>query len=502
MEVESPGAQLATHPSSGRALPSEQYVERVMPPVLGTLDMTAIFLGAIFYLSNSATAATAGAVSFLYWLVCGVAFFLPCVLSTAQLGLLFPYEGALYNWTYRTLGTFWGFFAAFCAWLPGILALVSGFGTAITYLQGLHDGWLAAPWQQGMVIVFLILLGTVLTVQPLRVLQSVLNVTVGLLLLAVILITVAAFVWLATGHSPAAPFGHLDDWRPGPANFVLFGFLVQSYLGTEVPLAMAGEIRPVQRRRVILLHLRWGTLLVFASYLLTTFAALVVRGPEGASDPIVFISVVDQALGRAAGNVTAVCLLCFFMVAPLIYNYTFARLLLVAAIDGHLPMSLARVNRARAPANAIYFQSVVALAFTALSYFALPYLFPLGQPADLSTIIFTVSLAALTLVWLISIPFLFIDVLVAARRQPAIFHEHRLLPLPLFWLLALFGTLSCLLAIVDTLLNSWIPDLLTPTAWWLAVGGTTLACLVLGLVGSMVARGEASWERWRGQAGL
>ncbi|WP_069804166.1 APC family permease [Thermogemmatispora onikobensis] len=502
MEEESPAAQLATHPPSGRALPSEHYVERVMPPVLGTVDLTAIFFAAIFYLTNSATAATAGVVSFLYWLICGVAFFLPCVLSTAQLGLLFPYEGALYNWTYRTLGTFWGFFAAFCAWLPGILAFVSGFGTAITYLQGLHQGWLTAPWQQGAVLAFLIVIGTALTVQPLRVLQRVLNVTVGLLLLAVLLITVAAFVWLLTGHTSATTFGHLADWQPGPDNFVLFGFLIQSYLGTEVPLALAGEVRLEQRRQAIRSHLRWGSLLVVASYLFTTLAVLVVRGPQGASDPVAFISLVDQALGRIAGNATAVCLLCFFMIAPLIYNYTFARLLLVAAIDGHLPTGLARLNRARAPANAIYFQSAVALVFTALSYFVLPYLFPIGQPADLSTIIFTVSLAALTLVWLISIPFLFIDVLVAARRQPALFQEHRILPYPLFWLLALLGTLSCLLAIVDTLLNSWIPDLLTPTAWWLAVGGTTLACLTLGLLGSMVARGEASWERWRGQAGL
>ncbi|WP_297167049.1 hypothetical protein [Thermogemmatispora sp.] len=192
---------------------------------------------------------------------------------------------------------------------------------------------------------------------------------------------------------------------------------------------------------------------------------LVICGPQKASDPVVFITIVDQALGRGAGNVTAVCLLCFFMVAPLIYNYTFARLLLVAAIDGHLPTGLAKLNRARAPANAIYFQSAVALVFTVLSYFILPYLFPIGQPVDLSTIIVTVSLAALTLVWLISIPFLFIDVLVIARRQPALFQEHRILPYPLFWMLVLLGTFSCLLAIVDTLLNSWIPDLLTPTAW-------------------------------------
>jgi amino acid transporter len=42
-------------------------------------------------------------------------------LVTAQLGQMFPRDGSLYVWTQKALGPFWGFFAGFCAWWPGIL---------------------------------------------------------------------------------------------------------------------------------------------------------------------------------------------------------------------------------------------------------------------------------------------------------------------------------------------------------------------------------------------
>ncbi len=60
-----------------KTLASEEYVVKTMPPVLGTLDMTAIFVAAIFYITNSATAVAAGAAAFTYWILCGVTFLFP-----------------------------------------------------------------------------------------------------------------------------------------------------------------------------------------------------------------------------------------------------------------------------------------------------------------------------------------------------------------------------------------------------------------------------------------
>ncbi len=346
-------------------------------------------------------------------------------------------------------------------------------------------------------ITFLILLTTLLSVQRLRVLQTVLNASIVLLALAVVMVGIAGGFWLISGHSTATSFRHASDWSLNPNNLVLFGFLVQSYLGTEVALTMAGETVKDPGRRVIKHHLLWGTLLVIAGYLITTFSVLVIRGPSAAYDSFVFVSIVDQVLGKLAGNVAAVCLLSFFVVAPMVYNYAFARLLLVASIDGRLPTGLARLNTHRAPANAILLQSAIALAFTALAYFLIPYIATIDQPADLSTIVFNVSLAALTLVWLVSIPFLFIDLLVIYLRDREALLRRLLVALPLLWLSALLGSGACVIAIVDTLLNSWIPDLLSNAAWWTIVGGVTVVCLTLGMIGSMIASSEAAWEHWK-----
>jgi glutamate:GABA antiporter len=483
--------------SSQEPILSEKYVPQAMPTMLTTLDMTTTFVAAIFYISNTATAVAAGPAAFTYWLVCGVAFFLPCLIATAQLGVLFPYEGSLYNWTHRALGGFWSFFTGFCAWFPGILAMVSGFGTAVTYFQDFKTGWLVEPWQQGLVILVLIVLSTVLAVQRFRIVQNTLNLVMGLVLLAVLIVGLAGVVWLLQGHGSATSFQHPADWSIVPGNYFLFGFLIQSYLGTEVSLNMAGEMSRNNPQRIVKRHLAWGGLLVVGAYLITTFTVLIVRGVAAASDPFSFVTIVDQVLGKTFGDITAACLLSFFVVAPIIYNYAFARLLLVASIDGRLPVGLAKLNRNRVPANAIIMQSIIAAVFTALVYFLVPYIAGLGQAAALSTEMFNISLAALSLVWLVSIPFFFIDIFVLYFRDRQAFNKHRIVPMWVLWVSGIVGTISCLLAIVDTVVNSWIPDQVSNTSWWYIVGGLTLACLVIAMIGSMLASSEASWQQWR-----
>jgi amino acid transporter len=97
-----------------------------MPPILGTFDMTAVYLVAIFFIVNAATAASGGASAFTYLILGAVTFFIPCAIATTQLGHMFPNEGSLYNWTHKALGGYWSFFIGFCAWFPGVLVIVAG----------------------------------------------------------------------------------------------------------------------------------------------------------------------------------------------------------------------------------------------------------------------------------------------------------------------------------------------------------------------------------------
>src|SRR5438034_3447681 len=128
-------------------------------------------------------------------------FFIPCVIATAQLGVMFPHDGSLYNWTHKAFGGYWSFFVAFCAWFPGVLVIISAADLFVAYIQGLNSNWLVEPWQQGVVLVALIALSGILAIQRYRTVQNVLNMVIGLTFIGVFLIGLAGIVWLAEGHA-------------------------------------------------------------------------------------------------------------------------------------------------------------------------------------------------------------------------------------------------------------------------------------------------------------
>lgn len=484
-------------------LASEEYVVKAMPSILGTLDMTTTYLMAIFFIVNSATAASGGAAAFTYLLLGGITFFIPCAIATAQLGYMFPHEGSLYNWTHKALGGYWSFFIGFCAWFPGVLVMVAGADIVVSFFQGLNSTWFVAPWQQGLVIIGIIIFSGFMSLQRLRTVQNVINVVVGLVFVAVLIIGVAALVWLAKGHHSATnfadPHGWNIQWDPTTGNINLFGLITLAYLGTEVPLNMGGEIvssrnNEAKARKVVTSHLLWGTVLVFVGYGIATLALLITQGSSvGSVGGFSLVTTVDMTLGKAMGDIVAICIICFFVMIPVVYNCTFARLLLVAGIDQRLPMSVGRLNKNRIPANAIVFQTIVAIIFTTLVFIVGPYVVNLGKPADLTTEVYNVSQAGATLVWAISTAFFFINLTIFYYRDKAAFHRLRIFPMPVLVISSIVGPIACLLAIIDTLFISWIPQIANRN-WLYIVGGLTVVCLIIAAIGSILATSEASWQ--------
>jgi amino acid transporter len=421
------------------------------------------------------------------------------------LGVLHPHEGSLYNWTHRALGGYWSFFIGFCAWFPGVLVIVAGTDIIVSFIQGLNSGWLVDPWQQGLVLIGLIIVTGFIATMRLRTVQYVVNVVIGLILLAVVIIGLAGLVWLAQGHPSATTFSDLTGWgihfNGSLANINLFGLITLAYLGTEVPMNMGGELlgssnNQDARRRIVEKHLLWGTVLVFIGYFVATFSVLVVQGSAASSaGGFALVTTVDKVLGPFMAKVTAICIMSFFIMVPIVYNYTFARLLLVGGIDQRLPRRIGLLNKNRVPRNAIVLQSIVAIIFTALAFLVLPYAISLGgKPSDLAIEVYNVSQAAATLVWAISSSFFFIDILVFYFRDRAAFLRQRIFPMPVLWVTVLLGPFACLLAIVDTLFFSWIGQI-GNNSWWFIVGGITVICLMVAALGAMLASGEASWQR-------
>src|SRR2546426_10609390 len=110
-------------PARPGELLSERIAPGILPKVLGPFDMGAIFVAIVLFANQASVIQAAGPAGFVYWILGFITFLIPGASVTCQLGLMFPGEGSIYVSTHKALGTFWGFFAGFCAWWPGILVM-------------------------------------------------------------------------------------------------------------------------------------------------------------------------------------------------------------------------------------------------------------------------------------------------------------------------------------------------------------------------------------------
>jgi amino acid transporter len=483
---------------------SEIYVPQTMPRSLGLFDMIALSTLAIFWVSNVTGVAIGGAASFTYWMIGIVCFFLPCTLVCAQLGILYPHEGSIYNWTLKALGPFWAFFVSLCTWLPGIVSVVSAADVIISGIQTRHPTWLVQPWQQGMVMIGIILVVGVLSCQRVRTVQYLINAVFATTILLVVLIACAMVAWLLQGHPMTTDFRTLAEWLPqggGPQtnNFALLGTVTLALLGTTGPLTMAGEVKshiPVTR------YLLWGATLVMMAYLVCNAALLVVQGPTAAlnapNSVVLVLNTVTIGLGPVGGDIAYICLMLFFVMVAVIYNCTYARLVMVVSIDGQLPVRFARLNRSRVPVTAIWTGTLFAILLVVIIFFVVPLFTIFGNPQLLNSDAYLITAAGLLLVWAFSFLFPFIDFCVLYSRSSAMFKEKRLMPAPILLACCIVGPLICILTIIDTVANSFAPTLIDNGHWTLFVVTFMVVSLAICGIGSMFVNAQASFENFDG----
>lgn len=405
-----------------KPLPSQNYVHKTMPGILGQFGMLSIYVVALFLITNGVLGATGGPVSLVYLVIGAITFFIPSIIATAQLGTMFPYEGGIYNWTYQALGANWSFFAGVLYWLTGVLASITGTTALVTTIQGLNPNWLVEPWQQGVVILVVLTLAAFICIQRFRTTQTVVNGIFLLTMLSVFLIGLAVAVWLLQGHHSATNFTDPTGWSINPGNVSYFGIITLNFIGVNSPLNMAGEMAAseTERRAMITRQLRWGSLIVFACYVLVMCAVLVVRGPAMLSAPVPAFegfTVVYQVLGKFAGGIASFCFMSYGVVAAIFYCYSSSRILMVAGIDGRLPVSFGKVSRNRVPAFAVIIQLILGGAIVVLIFFAFPSLGFGGNAANALVDSYNVLSAATTLVWTVATMFLFINLMVLFRKR-------------------------------------------------------------------------------------
>jgi glutamate:GABA antiporter len=502
-----PTAQPAPAAKTARPalLASEHLVPTLLPRQLGSRDLVAMLVAVTFFVWNAGGIQPAGPAGFCWWLIGFAAFFLPSAVVTRELARQLPGEGSIYLWAHHALGRFWGFVAGFCAWWPGVLAMVSLGPVLVRNLQYIDPNLFAGLGveSQGVLVAAVTVLGGVLACFPLRRVQHLVNACMLLYAGAVLLVVLAAVVWLASGHPARVdPFHPVTVLTTGldTGHWTFFGLVVLALLGVEVPLNLGAELRPgVSPTRYLL----WGGAAVMVGYLAVTWAVMVTVPPAMAADnPIVAL---PQAAAAAFGHPVGAVVAALFALAALtiivVYHYTLSRLLFVSGLDRALPEAVTRLNARQVPVTAVRIQTVLVVSAVIVVFVLLPTLRNGGTAADIEAKAYNVAQAGLAVVWCLSMVLMFLAGLRLLSNAPI---GRRLL----VGGCAVLGIGSSVVAVIATFSGSWTA-LIDNQGWhrtilgaevqwgswsWLVLA-VTLGSLAVGL--GMYLLGESIGRRAR-----
>jgi amino acid transporter len=448
----------------------------MLPRVLNSTDMTIIFLAIVLFIVQASVIQPAGPSAYVYWILGFLLFLIPGAIVTAQLGMMFPQEGSLYVWTQKALGPFWGFFAGFCAWWPGVLVMVATADLVVTIWQFIDHGALPKTWEQMIVILAVLWFSALLSSLRLRVTQTYANFVVFFYGAAIFVIGLAGVLWLVGGNKSANSFSGVHNWIPDHTNWTFFGLVILALLGIEVPLNFGVEIVDL---RAIKRYLFWGSLAVMAAYLWATFGNMVTVPLAGNNSTTGVLSAVQNGFwgSHTFAVIVGLVVMWFFVSNTVVYNYSFSRLLFVSGLERRMPSALGKVREdTRVPVNAILLQTIVASIFTIVTFG------PWAQNGNFPSQVYLIFQATVTVIWCLSMILLFADVYLVKRAFPQLFEEVKVATTPVLFGCGAVGILASLVGAIVTFKDPWNPDIFTITSWrvWLAiVGGVSLLAAVI-----------------------
>lgn len=476
-----------------RLMASERIAPGMLPRVLNSFDMTIIFVAIVLFIVNASALQPAGQSAFTFWILGFLVFLIPGALVTSQLGQMFPQEGSLYVWTQKALGPFWGFFAGFCAWWPGILVMVATGDAVVTIWQFIDAGALSKAWEQGLVILAVLWFSAGMSIMRLRFTQSYVNVAVVFYGAAVFVIGLAGVLFLiGHGHAATSGWGHISNYGfQSSGSLTLFGLVILALLGIEVPLNMGVEIVHI---RSIRKYLFWGSIVVMGAYLWTTLGTMLsldAAKSQAATTDILRAVQVGFWNSHAFAVVIGLVLIWFFVSNTIVYNYSFSRLLFVSGLERRMPHQLGTVNpRTKVPVHAIITQTVLSSLFV-VGVFG-PWL--TGNNSQKAYWLFQ---AGVTVIWCLSMILLFSDIFLVKRAFPVKFEEVRAAHPYLLYASGAIGAAASVFGAFITFKSPWTP-LFSPASWrvWLGVlcGVSALAAITIYAISEFAHRRQPAPE--------
>jgi diguanylate cyclase (GGDEF)-like protein len=499
-----------------------------LPAVLGMRDLTGFLVLVVLFVPAITSVQSAGPAAFLYWVLALFTFLLPSVFVMRWLVRHFPGQGAPYFWAIRILGTKWSFLAAFCAWWPGSIAIITTIGIGIMSVQYLAPAWFTNPTEHFLVIMVVLLVATAIACLPLSLLKRILLGLAVPYYFFYMTVGAAGGWWLWSGHPAAVSLRTLNQLKPSGNNFVIYGLVLLGCLRIFMPLFMGGKIGSTQHTKGSPSINRgatvmwWSVVLLFFAYLAGTFGVMVIVPPAQSGELSASIQAISIAFGPLAGAVAAIVLACSQVAVTIAFLLLFSRLLVMFLQDQRLAAPLTRVNRHGVPILSTITQAIIVASIAVLTFVAIPELFgKFIHTADLLLEICCVLSAGTAALWEFSAALLFLCTLrlyshykhsarsIPASQIRAPFHddlttEHKSLLLPdvkrrpdgrrnnyqgsILIGLAITGAAASFTGMWLTVSNSWNAELIPTAQWIVLVGGVILVSLAIGWAASEVAR--------------
>jgi len=110
-------------------------------------------------------------------------------------------------------------------------------------------------------------------------------------------------------------------------------------------------------------------------------------------------------------------------------------------------------------------------------YMIIPYIAG-TNPANLANLMYYILFAAITVIWCISMIFLFIDIIVIRYKYHEAFTGARLAPDWVFYLCSVVGLLASGVGLYATVTAPWVPSLINAAGWDIWIAGIVVLSLI------------------------
>lgn len=471
----------STRATRDALMTTELVPEQILPKVLGTFGLTATYVFIICWITGSSVMAGGGWTAIPMWILGIITFLVPAGMAVAELGNLWPGQGGVYIWAYRTMNEPLAFIGGFLSWVPVIL---NGASTPAIIVQLMLLAFHTSLGLTVSIILQLVILWAEvgLALARLAANQKVMNIT--FIIYGILTATIFAVgLTHAAAHGSGTPFSSHDATIP---NFATGGFLFGTVLlylvGVETPFNMGAEFLSVKHSATRMIA--YGSAALVAIYLLTTIGTMWALPTKDINSVTGVIGMLHVAHIPGLMEVAAIVLALIVFVAMTTYQVAYSRLIFVSGLERHLPRVFTHLNpRTRNPVTAVLVQGTI-------SSLILVALFSQSSMANV-TIYLT---GGLSMIWLISGLFFFIPLVIARHKYADRYANEDFwrIPggLPVVYLVAAVGIVATLAGVYYSFATPWID---VPTSTWMTwLSGIALGTIALCAVVYIFGRRSAA----------